>query len=41
VRVYGEECHLAFGIATIGAVRVRLDEFADCETRRGFDGRDR
>jgi hypothetical protein len=36
VGVHAEECHLTFRIATIGAVRIGLDEFADCEAIRGF-----
>jgi hypothetical protein len=38
VRVFSEKRHLTFRIATIGAVRLDLDEFPDCETIRGFDG---
>jgi hypothetical protein len=36
--VCGEQSHLAFRIATIGAVGVGLDEFADGEAVRGFLG---
>jgi hypothetical protein len=36
VGVCGKECHLTFRIATIGAVRVGLDEFADRKAVRGF-----
>jgi hypothetical protein len=32
----GKECHLAFRIATVGAMHIGLDEFADCESFRGF-----
>jgi hypothetical protein len=38
VGVRGKECHLTFRIATIGAVRIGLDEFADSEAIRGFFG---
>jgi hypothetical protein len=38
VGVRRKECHLTFRIATIGTVRVGLDEFADCEAIRGFLG---
>src|ERR1700740_110324 len=38
--VRGEESHLTLRVATIGAVRVGLDEFADREAIGGFRGRD-
>jgi hypothetical protein len=38
--VWGKERHLAFRIATIGAMRVGLNEFMDRETVRTFAGRD-
>jgi hypothetical protein len=38
VGVCGKERHLAFRIATIGAVGIGLDEFADCEPIRSFFG---
>src|ERR1700739_2410275 len=34
--VWSKECHLTFGIAAIGAVRVGLDEFPDREAIRGY-----
>ena len=40
MRVCGKERHLTLCVATIGAERMGLDEFADCETVRGFTGRD-
>jgi hypothetical protein len=40
VGVFGEESHLTFRIATIGAVRVGLNDFPDRETIRGFLRRD-
>jgi hypothetical protein len=36
VSIRREERHLAFGITTIGTMRVRLNEFSDRETVRGF-----
>jgi hypothetical protein len=36
--VWGKEGHLTFRIATIGAVRIGLDEFADGEAIRCFAG---
>src|ERR1700733_2294790 len=40
VCVVGKESHLTFRIATVGAVRVGLDELANCKAIRGFFGRD-
>ena len=40
VGVFREERHLTFRIATIGAVRVGLDELPDGEAIRGLGGRD-
>src|SRR6266852_2097989 len=39
VRIWSKERHLAFRIATIGAMRVGLNEFSDRETICGFAGR--
>src|SRR6267378_2729943 len=39
--LFGKECHLTFRVATVGTVRVSLDEFSDRETICGFGGRDR
>ena len=41
VCVRGKKRHLAFRIATIGAMGVGLDELPDRQTIRGFAGRDR
>src|SRR4029077_20275205 len=38
VGVCGKECHLTFRIATIGAVRIGLDEFTHSGAIRGFAG---
>jgi hypothetical protein len=38
--VQGEQSHLAFGIATICAVRIGLDELPDGEAIRGLLRRD-
>jgi hypothetical protein len=35
-----EESHLAFRVATIGAVRVGFDELSNREAIRGLGGRD-
>jgi hypothetical protein len=40
VCVLGKECHLTFRIATIGAVRVGLDELSNSEAVRGLAGGD-
>jgi hypothetical protein len=40
VSVCGKERHLTVRIATIGAMRVGLNEFSDLETIRGFARRD-
>ncbi len=37
VGVRGEERHLAFRIAAIGAMRVGLNELPDCEAIRGLE----
>src|SRR2546422_170342 len=40
VGIRGEEGHLSLGVATVGAVRVALDELPECKTIRGFRRRD-
>jgi len=40
VRIWSKERHLAFRIATIGAVRVRLDQFPNRKAIGGFLRRD-
>src|SRR4029077_13361992 len=40
VRIWSEERHLAFRIATIGAVRVGFDELSNSEAVRRLAGRD-
>ena len=41
VRIWGKERHLTFGVTTIGAVGVGLDELPDRKAVRGFAGGDR
>jgi hypothetical protein len=41
VSVWCKESHLTIRIATIGAMRIRLNELSDREAIRGVAGRDR